>query len=222
MSKLRGGAHRPRLAATKRKTRRLALACMQALTSMASDGQRRRVLVIDDQPGVRAFVCAMVKHLGHDPAAAPDGRAALTLLPRQRYDLVITDLRMPGMSGWEVVERVRQQIPGIPVIVMSGFATDDDIARATRAGVCLLQKPFRRAELEQAIVQACSHQTHASPRVAMFCPVCQRPLSSGASLLPQGDRLVHAYCWSDVPTDCRAEVSQPSPGTGPRLAEGSV
>jgi len=142
--------HRPRLATSSREATRLASPCI-GRSWILKEVLVARILVIDDQAGVRAFVCELLESLGHEADAAEDGPTGLALLPRQRYDLIITDLRMPHMSGWDVVEAVRQQVPRMPLIVISGFATDDDVERAAQAGVCLLQKPFQLAEVKRAI-----------------------------------------------------------------------
>jgi CheY-like chemotaxis protein len=184
-------------------------------------GERLRILVIDDQAGVRAFVCELLESLGHAADAAEDGPTGLALLPRQRYDLIITDLRMPHMSGWDVVEAVRQQVPRMPLIVISGFATDDDVERAAQAGVRLLQKPFQLAEVKRAIREMLSGQGNARPPEPGSCLVCNQPLSSsGGSVLYQGDDLVHARCWRDVPTKPLAKSAEPKPGPDPRREEG--
>jgi CheY-like chemotaxis protein len=191
---------------------------MQGWHPLASAGvvarkrERLRILVIDDQAGVRAFVCVMLESLGHEADSAEDGPTGLALLPQQRYDLIITDLRMPGISGWDVVQTVRQQVRGMPFIVMSGFLTEDDVARAAEAGVSLLHKPFQRAEMERAIQQA-TRNPFARPRAATVCPVCSGPLSVGGSLLPQGDGIVHARCWREVPA--LAKAAEPKLGTDP-------
>lgn len=117
-------------------------------------GARARILVIDDERNVRAFVCELLKSLGYEADEAEDGGTGLALLGRQRYDLVITDLRMPHMSGWEVVARVRQHAPEMPVIMISGFATDDDVTRAQRIGIIVLHKPFSLADFRQALAQS--------------------------------------------------------------------
>jgi CheY-like chemotaxis protein len=115
---------------------------------------RARLLVIDDDPNVRTFVCELLRTLGYEADAAPDGPTGLARLGARHYDLVITDLRMPYMSGWEVLQRVRQDMPSMPVIIISGFATDEDIGRAQELGVALLPKPFSLADLRRALGQA--------------------------------------------------------------------
>jgi CheY-like chemotaxis protein len=114
-------------------------------------GVRLRVLVIDDDRSVRAFVCDMLESLGYETDNADDGVRGLALLERHRYDLVVTDLRMPELTGWDVVNAVRGRRPTMPMILISGFATDDDMRQAQRLGVPLLQKPFSVIEFRRVV-----------------------------------------------------------------------
>src|SRR5262249_58239492 len=100
-----------------------------------------RILVIDDDRAVRTLVCDLLAGLGYAADEGEDASTGLALLARQRYDLVITDLMMPHMSGWEVVEGVRHRAPGTRVLVISGFATPDDVERAQHLGIRLVHKP---------------------------------------------------------------------------------
>jgi CheY-like chemotaxis protein len=182
--------------------------------------ERLRILVIDDQAGVRAVVCELLESLGLDADDAEDGPTGLALLPRQQYDLVITDLRMPLMSGWDVLEAVRGRVPRMPFIVISGFPTDDDVKRAAQAGVLLLHKPFQVAEMKWAIRETISRQGSTSLPGPGACLVCNQPLSSGSSVLYQGADLVHARCWRDVPTKLLAKTVESEPGSDPQREEG--
>jgi CheY-like chemotaxis protein len=114
-------------------------------------GVRPRVLVIDDDPSVRLSVCDMLESLGYETDDAEGGGQGVALLERHQYGLVITDLRMPSMSGWAVVNAVRERTPTMPIIVISGFATDDDARQAQTVGVPLLRKPFSVAELRRVV-----------------------------------------------------------------------
>jgi DNA-binding response OmpR family regulator len=187
---------------------------------VARQGERLRILVIDDEAGVRAFVCELLESLGYEADGAEDGATGLALLSRRRYDLIITDLRMPNMSGWDVVEAVRQSVPTMPFIVISGFLTDDDVKRAAPAGVWLLHKPFQLADMKRAIRQTISRQGNARPPEPGSCLVCHGPLSSGGGLLYQGAHLVHALCWRDVPAKPLAKATEPESGPDPRREEG--
>jgi DNA-binding response OmpR family regulator len=112
---------------------------------------RPRVLVIDDDPNVRVFVCDLLDGLGYEADDADDGGQGLALLERHRYELVVTDLQTPNVSGWDVVNAVRGRLPTMPIIMISGFATDDDMRQARQVGVPLLHKPFSVAELQRVI-----------------------------------------------------------------------
>ena len=84
--------------------------------------RRLRVLVVDDEASVRMLLdCVLASH-GHQVWTACSGREGLDLLERQSVDLVLTDLEMPGMSGWEVARRVKQRWPCIKVGIVSGWA----------------------------------------------------------------------------------------------------
>ena len=114
-------------------------------------GMRARVLVIDDDRSVRASLSGMLEILGYETDEAQGGAQGVALLEGHRYDLVISDLRMPGMSGWDVVNTVRERLPAMPIIMISGFATEDDIRQAQTVGVPLLHKPFSVIELGSVI-----------------------------------------------------------------------
>jgi DNA-binding response OmpR family regulator len=114
-------------------------------------GVRPRVLVIEDDRSVRVFVCDVLESLGYATDDAEGGVQGLALLERHRYDLVITDLRMPHVTGWDVVNAVRGRRPTMPMIMISGFATYDDVRRAQRLGVPLLHKPFSVSELRRVV-----------------------------------------------------------------------
>jgi CheY-like chemotaxis protein len=115
---------------------------------------RPRVLVIDDEPAVRGLLCETLAVLGYDAAGAVDGTEGVALLARRGYDLVVTDLCMPGMSGWDVVVAVRQRVPTLPVVLISGFPTEWDVERARAQGLLLLRKPFQLQEFKQAVAAA--------------------------------------------------------------------
>jgi DNA-binding response OmpR family regulator len=102
------------------------------------------VLVVEDEPSVRAFVSLVLKGRGYRLLEAASGRDALDLLHRAREPIhaLITDVIMPEMSGVEVARRVTSVHPGVGVLYMSGYA--DEVLRYEHApaGAVFLQKPF--------------------------------------------------------------------------------
>ena len=91
-----------------------------------SPGERFRLLVVDDDVAIREIISAMLTEQGYEIVTAEDGQQALDLLPQVRPHLVVTDLRMPRMSGDELVRIVRESFPQLPVIVVSGDFLPDE------------------------------------------------------------------------------------------------
>lgn len=87
---------------------------------------RFRLLVVDDDPAIREIISAMLAEQGYEILTAEDGQQALELLPQFRPHLVITDLRMPRMSGDELVQIMHDSFPQLPVIVVSGELLPDE------------------------------------------------------------------------------------------------
>jgi CheY-like chemotaxis protein len=110
-----------------------------------------RVLVIDDEEGIRDLFKEYLGILGHDADVAGDGAGGLALLGERRYDLVLTDLVMPGMSGLAVAQAVRRQLPELRIIVISGSADQFDIQQAEHAGFGYLHKPMSFAQFRRAV-----------------------------------------------------------------------
>jgi len=104
---------------------------------------RKRALVIDDDAPVRKTLHAIVTGLGFQTDAASNGSEGLRHFESHPYDVVLTDLLMPGMTGWQVLEAVRERNPKIPVIIITGSAGHDNDRRVTQPGVALVHKPVR-------------------------------------------------------------------------------
>jgi CheY-like chemotaxis protein len=114
------------------------------------------VLVVDDDPAIRRLIIAALKRDGYDFLEAPNGREALDLMRSSKPDVVVLDLMMPVLSGWDVL-RERQSDPfltSIPVIVVSANR-DPEVATAVNSGICaFLPKPFDIGALS-ALVKSC-------------------------------------------------------------------
>jgi CheY-like chemotaxis protein len=110
-----------------------------------------KVLIIDDDDSVRDLLVDFMWSLGHEPTTARDGREGVARFESDRPEIVITDLVMPGLSGWEVVTLIRGIDAGARIIVISGGATRADVERAWDEAVPLLHKPVRLTELETAL-----------------------------------------------------------------------
>jgi CheY-like chemotaxis protein len=122
------------------------------------------ILVIDDDGAVLATIKMLLERAGHSIEAVDNSRAGLKLLETRPFDLLIVDIFMPGMDGFETMKLVHQSRPQMPVVVISGQQfrqaserQPDFLHMATRLGaVSSLQKPFRPAELLAAVASSLS------------------------------------------------------------------
>jgi CheY-like chemotaxis protein len=113
------------------------------------------ILVIDDDRAVLATIKVLLERAAHTVEAVDNGRTGLQMIEAQGFDLLIVDIFMPGMDGFETMKLVHQSRPHMPIIVISGqqfsLASErppDFLHMATRLGaVSTLQKPFRASEL---------------------------------------------------------------------------
>jgi two-component system, cell cycle sensor histidine kinase and response regulator CckA len=117
---------------------------------MTSGAHGPKILLVDDNAVVRDMLVDLVGLLGYTADAASGGAEALALFDRNRYDIVLTDLLMPGMSGWEVLTAVRQRDPRMPVVIITGTPAVGD-PRASQPGVAVLKKPIDLKALDATI-----------------------------------------------------------------------
>jgi CheY-like chemotaxis protein len=108
------------------------------------------VLVIDDDPDVRAFIVAALEEQGYRVRQASDGKQGIAEAEREPADLVIIDFIMPGMSGAEVADRILAENPGQPILFVSGYSETEAVKRIA-PDAPLLAKPFRAEALEKAV-----------------------------------------------------------------------
>ncbi len=114
-----------------------------------------RVLLVDDDAAVRTVLSALLHQAGIETVEAPGGAAALTLLQAGSVDVVVTDVRMPGMDGIELLERSLKTWPDVPVIVLTAHGTVPLAVEATRKGAFeFLLKPFEREEVLALVERA--------------------------------------------------------------------
>jgi two-component system response regulator PilR (NtrC family) len=109
---------------------------------------KRRVLVVDDDPGVRASLTYFLEEWDVEVLAVQDGHTALAIFAGKRFDLIFVDLYMPGMTGLEMAALVRRLDPGIPIILITGWASTLEAIAVAAAGITrVLPKPFPMDEL---------------------------------------------------------------------------
>jgi two-component system cell cycle sensor histidine kinase/response regulator CckA len=124
-----------------------------------------RLLVVDDEPQVLSILSEMLERVGHTVTRATSGLEALELFAPGRYDVVLTDLGMGGMNGWQLVDRLRQIDRDVAMIFVTGWGLHEkELGRLRELGVghCLL-KPARASELDAAVQEALATRSAPSP-----------------------------------------------------------
>lgn len=110
----------------------------------------RRVLIVDDEPDIRLLIRVNLIQAGYEVLEAGNGREAIDLLDREEPDLILLDLRLPGLDGWEVIEHLKEQgvADRIPVVAISAHASPTTKDRAREVGFrSYVSKPFTPEEL---------------------------------------------------------------------------
>lgn len=117
---------------------------MTHLASSRRKGRNRRILVVDDEECIRRALSTALSAMGYEAVVASSGTEALNLLLRSSFDLVLTDLQMPGMDGWNLTSHIKGRFPNIPVVLMTGQGKEDIMERMKGSCVdSVLFKPFR-------------------------------------------------------------------------------
>jgi len=114
-----------------------------------------RILVIDDEETIRQASSGMLQSMGHAVSMASGGREGIEQFRKKAFDIVLTDLGMPEMSGWEVAKTVKEMNPEALVLLMTGWGVELDPDEVRQGGVDdILVKPFKHQELSQTIAEA--------------------------------------------------------------------
>ncbi len=113
---------------------------------------RTRILIVDDAGSVVVLCVNVLQALGYAVKGANGGEAAMEMLRKESFDLMVLDYKMPGMSGFEVFEQVRPLHPNMAVVLITGHGTPDIMNEANRLGFnAILLKPFTSDELRATV-----------------------------------------------------------------------
>jgi DNA-binding response OmpR family regulator len=147
---------------------------------MASE-EPKEILVVDDSPQISKALSDLLTASGYAVRTAPSAERALQILESARFDLILTDLKMTGMTGIDLAEQVLQKTPGLPIIILTGFGDMDSVIHALRLGVAdYLKKPFSIDEVLSVVEReigkgkdrqgspADSQQAEKPPRLYIF------------------------------------------------------
>jgi len=114
----------------------------------AAADDKIHILIVDDETDVRELVVEILQEAGYTTDQADSGATALLKIEQTRYDLIVTDLVMPGMDGIELTNRIRELAIMVPIVVVTGFATVERAVECMKAGAMdLITKPFNRGQI---------------------------------------------------------------------------
>ncbi len=115
------------------------------------------MLVVDDSNELSQVIADFLGMFGYDVTTAKDGYAALDLMKERRLDIVVTDIHMPRMDGLKLMTEVKQQYPGMPVVLITGFSVEDARKVAFERGAdAFMAKPFHLKDLKDVIDSVCN------------------------------------------------------------------
>jgi CheY-like chemotaxis protein len=123
----------------------------------------RKVLVVDDDPVVGKSIDRILSSRGYAVIAAAGGEEALDRLAREDYDVVYTDIKMPGMSGLEVARHIKESRPWLPVVIVTGYGNDANEAEARDIGV----NGFLRKPLSPEMIESTADELTNKPDLSM-------------------------------------------------------
>ena len=118
-----------------------------------TDSSFKVVLIVDDDPGVRESLTRVLSKDGYQIIEAEDGEKALNICRQELVHIIITDLRMPGMDGVELLKAVKLLLPDVAVILMTAYGSVDKAVEALKQGASdFILKPFKRIEIETCTI----------------------------------------------------------------------
>jgi CheY-like chemotaxis protein len=139
--------------------------CDEAGALTRTKGHNRRIMVVDDDEGMRHVLSTALSGMGYEVLAASNGTEALNLFLKSSFGLVLTDFEMPGMDGLNLASRIKERFPDIPVVLITGHAKEDVMERMK--GNCVddvIFKPFRLEDIlktaEKLLGAESSEKTH--------------------------------------------------------------
>jgi DNA-binding NtrC family response regulator len=125
---------------------------------MTQSSEPARILVVDDDSSLALFIVEILAEAGHDPSVVASGQGAMEKVEQSPWDLVVTDLRMPGMSGLELIQLLKHYDPRIAVLAITAYGSIETAVQAIRAGAAdYITKPFEPDALLLA-VDKCLHE----------------------------------------------------------------
>jgi two-component system response regulator AtoC len=177
------------------------------IMSSAATSANVSAIVVDDDPAVRMVLSALLTQAGVEAAAVDSAHEALALLDQRPFEVMITDLRMPGMDGMDLLERMNQTWPSVPVVMLTAHGTISTAVDAMKRGAAdFLLKPFDREELIFVVRKVAAQARYADREVL--------PAPPGARSPP------FTFGESPAMRDCQALIERAAAGSATVLLRG--
>jgi len=191
-------------------------------STATSPHNRLRVLFVDDEQSLQEFMRTELPRLGHDVVVCPNGTTALQAIAAQSFDFAILDIRMPDMTGIDVLQRLKQVSPDTDAVMMTGFASEESMVQAMRLGACdYLRKPCKMSEIEAVLLRAADKKRLKSKAAALEARVqaAEGPsgLIGGSPAMQPVARFVEQF----APTDARVLITGET-GTGKEVVARAI
>jgi DNA-binding NtrC family response regulator len=187
-----------------------------------SSNRNLRILFADDEKSLQEFMRAELPRLGHEVTVCPDGRSAVKALEKSTFDAAILDLRMPGMTGIEVLNQLKQVAPDTEAIVMTGHASMETAIEAVRLGAFdYITKPCKLAEIEALLTKVAEKRELRLKNLALQSRV--RAAEGPSVLVGNSPAMasVHRLISTVAPTDSTVLILGET-GTGKELAARTI
>ena len=149
----------------------------------------RKILVVDDEQNMRVALYEALSRGGNQVRVAENGRMALELIAKEAPDLVITDIRMPEMDGIEMLQRIKELQPALPVVIITGYATVETAVEAMKQGaVDYILKPFPVEVIEETVKKVFRNRGGVAvpADAAVAAPVSAAPAVAGPARRSEG------------------------------------
>src|SRR4051812_6781892 len=141
---------------------------MSMRTGRVEPHKALRVLFVDDERSLQEFMRSELPRLGHEVTVCQDGRAAVKVMEKNVFDAAILDLRMPGMSGLEVLEHLKKVSPETQAVVMTGHASIETATMAMRLGAAdYITKPCKLADIEAVLTRMTNQRDLRNKNLAL-------------------------------------------------------
>jgi DNA-binding NtrC family response regulator len=183
---------------------------------------RLRILFVDDERSLQEFMRTELPRLGHDVTVCPNGTTALQAIAMQSYDVAILDIRMPDMTGIDVLQRLKQVSPDTDAVMMTGYASEESMVQAMRLGACdYLRKPCKMSEIEAVLLRAADKKRLKTKAAALEARVQAAEGPGGLIGSSPAMQPIVQFVEQFAPTDARVLITGET-GTGKEVVARAV